>query len=137
MTGAPLRPRRSRRPGLALSIVVGAVVFAAIGAIGPAHKLTAAYAWPPTSLPGSATPARLWYSPLLLTRGSAADLSATIPCHGLARPLRAQETETLVLATMRHPNTGAGLAIVRKGERLSFRLGDRTFATAPLSSDGA
>jgi hypothetical protein len=134
VTGGALRPLRSRL-GLALALVVGAVLFAGVGARGPAQRLTATYAWPPAVLPGSVTPARLWYSPLLLTRGTAAELHATIPCSGLAPPLRANESEALVLATMRHPRTGAGLAILRKGKQLSFRFGDSTFGTTALSSN--
>jgi cell wall arabinan synthesis protein/arabinosyltransferase-like concanavalin domain-containing protein len=136
VNGAALRPLRSRL-GLALALVVGAVLFAGVGAGGPAHSLTATYAWPPATLPGSVTPARLWYSPLLLTRGTAEELHATIPCSGLAPPLRANESETLVLATMRHPRTSHGLAIVRNGELLSFRFGESAFGTAPLSSNAA
>jgi hypothetical protein len=136
VNGGALRAPRSRL-GLALALAVGAVLFAAVAARGPAHPLTAMYAWPPAALPGSATPARLWYSPLLLTRGTAAELHATIPCSGLAPPLHVGESEALVLATMRHPRTGAGLAIARKGGQLSFRFGGSTFATASLSSNSA
>jgi hypothetical protein len=132
--GGALRAPRSR---LGLALVVGAVLLAGLGALGPAHRLAGTYAWPPAALPGSAKPTRLWYSPLLLTRGTPAELHATIPCNGLAPPLRAQESQSLVLATMRHPSTGQGLAIVRKGERLSFRFGGSTFGTALLSSNAA
>jgi hypothetical protein len=136
VNGGAVRALRSRL-GLALALVVGAVLFAGVGARGPAHPLTATYAWPPATLPASAKPVRLWYSPLLLTRGTPAELHATIPCNGLAPPLQAQERESLVLATMRHPSTGPGLAIVRKGEQLSFRFGDKTFGTASLARDAA
>jgi cell wall arabinan synthesis protein/arabinosyltransferase-like concanavalin domain-containing protein len=131
-----VRALRSRL-GLALALVAGAVLLAGLGALGPAQRLTATYAWPPATLPASAKPDRLWYSPLLFTRGTPAELHATIPCNGLAPPLQAQERESLVLATMRHPSTGPGLAIVRKGEQLSFRFGDKTFGTASLSPDAA
>jgi hypothetical protein len=136
VNGGAVRALRSRL-GLALALVAGAVLLAGLGALGPAQRLTATYAWPPATLPASAKPVRLWYSPLLLTRGTPAELHATIPCNGLAPPLQAQERESLVLATMRHPSTGPGLAIVRKGEQLSFRFGDKTFGTASLARDAA
>jgi hypothetical protein len=66
---------------------------------------------------------------LLLTRGAAAAINVTVPCR-LGPPLDASESQTLVLATMRHPIASGGLIVVKRGRELAFKFGARTFATA-------
>jgi hypothetical protein len=129
----PARPVR-RRPTLALALALGAVLLAVVGAIGRDARARATYEWPPPKLPESATPTRLWYSPLLLTRGIAAEISATFPCRSLAPPLDRAARSTTLLATMRHPVSGRGLSLVRTGDRVSVRFGDVTAAEGSMRS---
>jgi hypothetical protein len=124
------------RPWLALGLAITALCLAAIGGIGSSKRAAATYSWPPRNLQSAHTPSRFWYTPLLLTRGAAAAINVTVSC-SLGPPLDASASRTLVLATMRHPVAGGGLAIVKQGSELAFKLGAATFATAPMERAAA
>ena len=55
------------RTRAALVLAVVSLVAAAVGSLGPADSIRTTFTWPPTSVPAE-TPARLWYTPLLLAR---------------------------------------------------------------------
>jgi hypothetical protein len=122
--------RRDRRALLALALGLAAVLFALVGALGPAKHPRTSYSWPPSELPAS-TPEKLWYAPLLLTRQVPESLSVTLPCTP-APALPRADHPTLVLGTAR-PRAGAdGLAVLRTRDRLEVLLGGETLTSVGL-----
>jgi cell wall arabinan synthesis protein/arabinosyltransferase-like concanavalin domain-containing protein len=135
-TGKSGATRRSdHRPALALGLGLAALACALIGAVGPAKPLQTTYSWPPAELPAG-KPARLWYTPLLVSRHEPESISARLPC-SLPPALANGADGATVLATAREPAIADALAVTRTGNRLVVRIGARTLATARLPAQAS
>jgi hypothetical protein len=110
-----------RRAYLALVLASLALVAAVVGALGPAEKIRTSFSWPPETMP-TGTPARLWYTPLLLVRRQPEELRARLPC-ALPPSLPDAERPETVLATARFPERANALFIRRAGDRLLIGVG--------------
>jgi hypothetical protein len=126
--------RSPRRTASLLPLVVGlaALLCALVAAVGGATPIQPTYSWPPARLP-SETPARLWYTPLLVSRHEPETLSARIPCTP-SPALRSAGSSVDVLTTARDPVRSGALSLVRLDDRLSVAVGDKTLAVVPLGT---
>jgi Mycobacterial cell wall arabinan synthesis protein len=126
-------PPRSRAPRLLLAQVLAGLGFATalVGAVGPAERLQTTYSWPPATAP-AATPERLWYTPLLLSRHRAETIFARLPCDAAAA-LAPTRSGVTVLATARSPREVEGLAVRTIGSSLSIEVGRKALHRIPLA----
>jgi hypothetical protein len=125
---------RIGRTSAALVLAVVSLAAAAVGSLGPADAVRTTFTWPPSSVP-EGTPARLWYTPLLLVRQRPESIAARIPC-SLPPPLWAAEQPTIVLATARAPETADGLAVTRGGDHLTVSVGTQVLAELEVPAGG-
>jgi hypothetical protein len=123
---------KRRRSLLVLALADLALIFAVVGAFGPAEHLRTRYSWPPSDLPAT-QPERLWYTPLLIARHEPESISARLPCR-LSQPLRRADRPVTLLATAREPTTTGGLAVTEAGQGLLVSIGDRTVDRLELDS---
>ena len=128
------RPRTLRHRAAVLVAVIG-LVSACVASLGPAEKVRTTYSWPPAALP-SGTPARAWYTPLLLAAQTPQMLSATIPCRR-APSLRDAAAPATVLATARSPERANSFVVTRSDEALTFRVGSTVLTTVPVPDKSA
>lgn len=120
-------PKEPRDRGLlALALAGLAAALAVVGAVGPAERERATYAWPPRTLPAS-EPRDLWFSPLLLTARSPARLDVRVPCRG-RRVLSGASDPLMLVATTREPESG-GLFVTASEDGLTFSVGSAAIAS--------
>src|SRR5207249_608974 len=82
------------------------------------------------------TPARTWYTPLLLIRHAPERLAVSVPC-SLPRALPHATNPDMILATARSPIRLGGLAVTRSSDGFSLSLGHRLLARVALPGAGA
>jgi hypothetical protein len=120
----------NRRVAVALVLALGALVAAAIAAIGPAVTEGAVYTWPPARLPAE-KPTRTWFAPLLVARQSVESFDAAIPCGEPSATLADAGRNVVLLATARDAgsNDAIGVTWSRRTGATSVRIG-RTVVVA-------